>query len=161
MALISCCNVLFPDENLTIKRKDYTGNELRTDGYYYYFNESTNVTVIYFFYRNGVILLVDSYFGTDLGTIEKEIVNAKFNPKSNWGVFIIDNNYIQYERWVGSLSSAPKAFISKSTGYILNDTTLHFTQRYDSEQKETRIINEVWHFKQFFPKPDSTNVYIK
>ena len=161
MALISCCNVLFPDENLTIKRRDYTGNELRTDGYFYYFQESTNLIYVRFLYRNAIILSVGGYAPPDLGDVEKRIINPIMNSKDHWGVFVVDGNTIKYEKWIGSSSSSPKAYLYNCTGKILNDTTIHFTESFNSETNKTNTINEVWHFKQFFPKPDSTNVYIK
>jgi len=161
LMLISCSDLLFPDENLTIKRSDYTGNELRIDGYYHLFNEKNNITVVYYFYRNGVILLGGSFSGNDLNEIEKKLVNTQAKSKTNWGVFLIENNTIKYEKWIGSSSSTPKAYLFSSKGYILNDTTIHLIEEYYSERKETRAINEIWRFKQFNNKPDSTNVYIK
>jgi hypothetical protein len=82
-----------------------------------------------------------------------------FKSKDHWGVFIVDKNTIQYEKWVGSTGIGACTF--KCTGYIENDTTLHFTESYYSETKETKQIDEIWHFQQFANKPDSTNVYIK
>jgi hypothetical protein len=70
--LLSCCNKLFPDEKLTLQRRDYIGKELRTDGYYYYFTQ--NNTVVYFLYKNGIILCAHSYSSHDLNTIESEMV---------------------------------------------------------------------------------------
>jgi len=155
------CNVIYPDEELTIKRQNYKGNELRTDGYYHLFNETNNITVVYYFYRNGIILLGGSFGGNNLNEIEKQLVNPKVKTKTNWGVFFIENNTIQYEKWIGSSSSTPKAYLFSSKGYILNDTTIHLIEKYYSERKETLAINEIWRFKQFDYKPDSTNVYIK
>ena len=34
--VFSSCKKLFEDEELSMERVDYTGTELRTDGYYYY-----------------------------------------------------------------------------------------------------------------------------
>ena len=155
------CNVIYPDEELTIKRQNYKGNELRTDGYYYLFNETNNITVVYYYYRNGVILLGGSFGGNNLNEIEKQLVNPKVKTKTNWGVFLIENNTIQYEKWIGSSSSSPKAYLYSCNGNILNDTTIHLIEEYYSERKEKRAINEIWRFKQFDYKPDSTNVYIK
>ena len=48
---------LLKDDDLSLSRKEYTGNQLRIDGYYYfnYTNEEDYVRV-YFFYKNGMIL---------------------------------------------------------------------------------------------------------
>ena len=157
---LSCCNKLFPDEKLTLQRRDYTGNELRTDGYYYYYTKN-NSTAIYFLYRNGVILLAGVFSSYNLDNIEKEMIKyyGKY-IKTDWGVFVIEGNSIQYEKWVEGLSGLIAA-INRCSGYIENDTTIHFAESYYSGRKETKQINEVWHFKQFDNKPDSTNVYIK
>jgi hypothetical protein len=156
--LLSCCNTLFPDEKLSLQRTDYMGNELRTDGYYYYFASNGN-TAVYFLYKNGIILSAGGYSSQNLYNIEKELVNRLLKSKDHWGVFIVKGNSIQYEKWVGSTGLGASTF--KSTGYIENDTTLHFTESYYSETKETVQIDAIWHFKQFANKPDSTNVYIK
>ena len=153
MMFIFSCRALF-DEKLTLLRKDYTGNELRTDGYYYV-SRQENHSAVYFLYRNGIVLFVGGYSDN----FEEKMVNYKAKSKSDWGVFIVDGNFIQYEKWIGSTGIS--ACLSKSTGHILNDTTIHFTERYNSEYKTTRSIDEVWHFKQFSPKPDSTNNIIK
>lgn len=155
--LMSCCSALFPDEKLSMQRKGYVGNELRTDGYYYVFKEST--TAIYFLYRNGILLSAGGYLSYNLEAIEKVIINKDVKSKDHWGIFIVDGNSIQYEKWVGSTGF--HASLSKSTGYIENDTTIHFTEKYISEAQATHSIDEIWHFKQFDNKPDSTNIYIK
>ena len=46
---ISCCRGIFTDEELTLQRKVYIGNELKIDGYYYYIVPDYNRTVICFF----------------------------------------------------------------------------------------------------------------
>jgi hypothetical protein len=157
---LSSCNTLFPDDQLTMQRVDYNGNELRTDGYYYYFVQEQNRTVIYFLYKNGVILWYGTYLTFNIDDIEKEIVNKSFKSKDHWGVFIVNSNIIQYEMWIEAPSGV-RACINRCSGYIENDSTLCFTESYNSGRNETRQIDEVWHFKQFDNKPDSTNVYIK
>jgi hypothetical protein len=57
-ALASCGKVFdewFYTKKLTLDRKPYNGNELRTDGYYYYMNEG-EVFDSYILYKNGVII---------------------------------------------------------------------------------------------------------
>jgi hypothetical protein len=147
------------DENLTLEKKEYTGNELRIDGYYYFLSEDTDITALCFLYRNGVVITSGGFIPHDLEEIEKKIINRTFETKDNWGVFNIDNNNIQLERWIGS--TGIKACLSKSTGYIKNDTTIHFTEIYYSETKKTHSVDQIWHFKSFSNKPDSTNNYIK
>ena len=78
--------------------------------------------------------------------------------KTRWGVFLIIDDKIKYEEW-----ATPTELVSvkKSSGYIENDTILHITEHFFTYNGEKYPVNEVWHFRQFSPKPDSTNVYIK
>ena len=78
--------------------------------------------------------------------------------KWNWGVFIITNNQIEYEKWTVPTESVSTR---KSIGNIENDTTFHITEQYFSYNKRKYSVDEVWRFKQFDNKPDSTNNYIK
>jgi len=158
---MSCCSKIFPDEKLTLQRMDYDGNELRPDGYYYYFTKNNN-TVVYFLYKNGIILCAHSYSSQDLNIVEEEMV--KIYPeirkqKDGWGVFLINNNKIEYEIWNASTGSCLPTI--KRIGFIENDTTFRITETYYSDSKKTDNNEIVYHFKQFSPKPDSTNVYIK
>lgn len=155
---IFSCKTLFSDEKLTLQKRDYTGKELKTEGYYYAYFSQTDITAVLFLYRNGIVLSEGGYSSKNLDVIEKKIINGNFKSKEHWGVFIVEGNKIQWERWIGSTGIG--ACLSKSTGYILNDTTIRFTERYNSEYKTTSSIDEVWHFKQFSPKPDSTNRFI-
>jgi hypothetical protein len=158
---LSCCSTLFPDEKLTLQRIDYNGNELRTDGYYYCYFAETGITVVIFLYKNGIILSPYASSTQDLGFIEQEMVKyyGKYH-KTDWGVFVIDSDAIQYERWTESPSGVT-ACVYRKKGYIENDITFHITESYYSGRNETKQIDEVWHFKQFENKPDSTNNYIK
>ena len=51
---ITSCNLLYPDQKLTLPRTDYIGNEIRTDGYYYHIIEDR--IIFRFFYKNGIVL---------------------------------------------------------------------------------------------------------
>ncbi|MDR0507689.1 MAG: hypothetical protein LBH32_12870 [Dysgonamonadaceae bacterium] len=146
------CNLLFSDEEMSFDRIDYEGNELRLDGYYY--RQGKDYTLVHFFYQNGIILSANSYRNLDLDIVEKQLLEIYYQivkEKPNWGIFKIANNQIEYEQWEapneGGLS------ISHSKGYIENDTTFHI--------KETYLDHEVWHFRKFDHKPDSTNNFIK
>lgn len=160
--LMSCCSTLFPDEKLTLDRMDYNGNELRMDGYYYCYFENTDITVVYFLFRNGILRYTGGYSRYNEDNREKEMVSYydRFTPKTDWGLFVINDNKIQYEKWIEAPSGI-KAAINRRSGYIENDTTIHFTESYNSGTGEIKQVDEVWHFKQFANKPDSTNVYIK
>ena len=159
MMFIFSCRALF-DEKLTLPRRDYTGNELRTDGYYYYFTK--NNTVVYFLYRNGIILCAHSYSTHDLNTVESEMIRLYpevLKNKAGWGVFVVNGNEIEYDEWNAPTGSSLP--IIKRKGYIENDTTFRITESYYSDIKKTDYKEFVYRFKQFDNKPDSTNRYIK
>ena len=160
--LMSCCSSLFPDEKLSMQRKDYLGSELRMDGYYYCYFEKTDITSIYFLFRNGIIRCAGSYSRYNEDNREQEMVSYydKFTPKTDWGIFVIDGNKIQYEKWVEAPSGV-NASINRCSGYIENDTIFYITESYYSGNGKTEQVNRVYHFREFSPKPDSTNVFIK
>ena len=156
-SVLTSCGSVF-DESWTLQRRDYSGNELRTDGYYYIFEE--NLTSVYFLYRNGIILSADSYSTHDLDTVEYRMAKSSYDftkTQNGWGIFGVKGNEIEFEWWLPILG-LPSI---KCKGYIENDTTIHITEWYRKDTKKTFFESEVWHFKQFSPKPDSTNNFIK
>jgi len=156
------------DDKLTLERVDYLGSELRIDGYYYeyiYVNGNPNPTGItpFFLYRNGIIF---GYVGVSIDRIDKleesfrngeYVNNAK---KYQWGVFQINGTQIRYEKWVpveGPLLACTYE------GVILNDTTFVINKYYRALDAGKKVPSEIYwefHFKQFSPKPDSTNRFI-
>jgi len=138
------------DEQLTLQKTPYTGNEIRTDGYFYsYYTNNSNppeeFIVVFFLYRNGVILSAGAYEKTNFDILEKAMV-ARYeslqNKKIGWGVFIIKDNRIEYEQRSTSVGGGLPVF--KRSYFIENDTTLRSSYA------------GTYHFRQFSPKPDST-----
>ena len=161
----NCDSIIGEDDELSIKRRDYTGNELRIDGYYYRIGYKKEINSVIFFYKNGIIL--------DIGGVEnsheemKQHITKNYlkddfvkRNKTSWGVFKIENNDINYEQWYAG-DRPHKAYIM--FGVILNDTTFHIKESWRSGKKEDEIYKEdrIYHFKQFSPKPDSTNSFIE
>jgi hypothetical protein len=115
------------------------------------------------FNNNGVILAAG---GLELSETEmdkyltKEFVNSDSYKKykSNWGVFEIDGMLIKFERWYPS-DPPLKSYIN--SGLILNDTTFQITKSMRSDGSEVKEINEIYHFRSFSPKPDSTNSFVR
>ena len=152
--------MMSPDDKLTLQRKDYLGNELRTDGYYYRFRENGSTTV-YFLYKNGIIKSASSYSSHDLDMVEKEMVKwyrEIRKTKTGWGVFLISDNKIEHETWDNPVG---RIVVRKTIGHIVNDKTFRITEFSHPYNNQTYYVDEVWHFKQFSPKPDSTNNFIK
>ena len=153
------------DDLLSIQLTPYTGNQLQIDGYYYQIGyDDQTIFSAYFFYKNGVLIYcggaepsleeMDNY-------IKKFFINSKHNKymKYDCGLFLIEGNNIKFDRWYPS-EKPYKAFVRE--GVIINDTTFHITKSYHSAGiTEPRDRDEMYYFRSFSPKPDSTNVIIK
>lgn len=156
------CNKIIEDDELSLQRRNYTGNELRTDGYYYYYhNDGVNPEriVVFFLNRNGIIKTCGS--PASIQDFESRTNPCPSNSfKIGWGVFIVEKDIIKYEMWRGARALEPCPVIMHE-GKILNDTSFHITSSYRSNGSERYTENNIYHFRQFSPKPDSTNSFIK
>jgi hypothetical protein len=142
----------------------YTGSELRTDGYYY--NEYiSGYYTVYFFYKDGTVLYGSSFPTNELYLHEIQYSNGDHyncvkNVKYYWGTFKAMDNELLFERWYPSQTPF-KSYIR--SGIILNDTTFKIIEFYRMQGGQKTSIesrNEVYHFKSFSPKPDSTNKFV-
>lgn len=169
--IVSSCKKMFEDEELSMERVDYTGTELRTDGYYYYRYQYYNSRedslydkfIPWFLYRNGVSLYGYVYDYSEMEEVEKEFEDGSFydickDRKLRWLVFQVSDSVIEFEGWdTGGLFSKPTV---KQYAKIINDTT--FCRCSKRPQKGENVKwGDDFHFKQFSPKPDSTNSFIK
>jgi len=165
LSISNSCEKIGRDDTLTLTKHRYTGNQLRLDGYYYEEFEGKYYS-IYFIYEDGTLMYGDGGF-TKEEFIEHEKqftndvwINDVKNYKAYWGVFNIYNDSIAFERWHPSSGGPFSAYLR--TGKILNDTTFVITKSVCSKNgKEGQQLNEVYHFKSFSPKPDSTNNFVK
>ena len=166
--LFSQCEAFKDDNSLSLPLTPYTGNQLRIDGYYYRvadgsdFNEGT-IFHCYFFYKNGIAINlgggVNSLEEMDEYMVENGVNNQNYkNIKFCWGVFLVEDNIIKFDRWYPG-AKPYRAYVRE--GVILNDTTFHITKSYRSNGNEQKEKDEIYHFREFSPKPDSTNVFIK
>ena len=156
------CKKWLKDEELTLNRQPYNSNELRTDGYYYHAGEKAIIVV--FFYRDGTMIQAGSIPVQEISNREEMFKNGEFynhikNNKTCWCVYCIENGIITTNYWV-----SPKPFQCYfQEGTILNDTTFVIQSYYRMENGEKigeTEIDETYHFHQFSPKPDSTNIFI-
>jgi hypothetical protein len=165
--LFTQCGLFIDDDSLSLPLTPYTGNQLRIDGYYYQIADGSNykdgtIFDCYFFYKNGIVITL----GGGANSLEEMdeyverciLLKYFYNSKYCWGVFVIDGNIIKIDRWTPG-AKPYKAYVRE--GIILNDTTFHITKSFRSNGKEQNVKNEIYHFREFSPKPDSTNVYIK
>ena len=153
-----CCRKIFPDEKLTLQRKNYLGNELRIDGYYtYYFSEGKSYGT--FFYKNGIVLNITGKDGdySEKRFLDEELIDHVKGTKSLWSIFDINDDNIIIQGW-GSSEGGGLPVITRY-GKILDDTTFIITE--SEVNGRIREISEIYSFHEFSPKPDSTNVYIK
>ena len=160
--IISSCG---KDAVFELVRTEYLGNELKINGYYINTMNDDGVISAYFFYQDGVVL--SSGGSPEEMTIE-EIENIWLSDEYDdfikktkylWGVFNIADEYIEFETWESGNGSALKTVIR--SGDILNDTTFVLTILYNNYNDNTIILNDTFQFKQFSPKPDSTNLFIQ
>lgn len=159
---ISSCKKEEMDDTLSIQKTPYSGFQIRTDGYYY--NEYIpGYLTIYFFYRDGTLLYGNSFPIEQLQKQEEQYLNGEHytfskNVKSSWGVFSIINNSIQFERWYPSQPPL-RAYIR--SGVIINDTSFHIKEFKNANGSVIETRDEIYRFKPFNPKPDSTNHFVK
>ena len=112
---------------------------------------------LYVFYQNGLVFTPGATYDTNE---DFHIFRDTEYLKRHWGLFIIDKDIIQIEEYKVSMIEGMPAYIKFGT--ILNDTTFVLEEeRRSNDGSEYSRINEVYHFKQFSPKPDSTNNFIK
>lgn len=160
----SCKKDIMRDDDLSIQRKPYTGDQLRMDGYYYQKVDKSFFS-IYFFYENGILLSAGGVFSD--GNAIEEYIEKEFlknegykNHKTFWGLFNIEGDTIKFERWYPS-DPPLKAYVRE--GEILNDTTFVITESYrlvDGHRTDLTQRNEVYYFREFSPKPDSANPFV-
>jgi len=160
--LLSCkCGNLFEDMEFNLKRIEFKGSQFKLDGYYYQKYGDPEQLTIYFFYENGIVLHAgDGYsFEIEKKFHEDQLYKKLRENKYCWGIFQIDTTSIKFERYYNSDNPSKEAYVSLGT--ILNDTTFIITRSIRSDGKFESEKNETYHFKQFSPKPDSTNNFIQ
>lgn len=162
----ACEKAVVPDDRLSLKQLPYEGRPLRIDGYYYQ-EKDGNINALYAFYKDGTILYLGGGFsGDQLSDLENSIRDGSFyrnakEEKDRWGLFRIDENEIRFEKWNPSIRGPMKAIVRE--GLVLNDTTFQITLSFRNKNgtiKEGIPRKELYHFKSFSPKPDSTNNFI-
>ena len=156
------CEKLWPDDELYFATESYTGNNMRLDGYYQrYDEEKSPYFQNYFFYRNGVLLDGSSAKISEKENKEELYSSGQFHPKGKswWGNFRVVGNEIEFERWY----SGNIAEVYGRKGVILNDTTFRITESFKmegGEKSKISVLDEVYRFMKFSPKPDSTNAFV-
>ena len=159
------CDKWLKDDELTLVKEPYNGNELQLDGYYYHqWVNDTNHRNILFLYKNGMALVLPNAVSTEeLPEWEESFRNGEFYQKYKtdklfWGVFSIEDNSIIYEKW--GINQGGGMPVGQFRGPILNDTSFQIISFLEHRTGNVHETNRLYHFKPFSPKPDSTNVFI-
>ncbi len=165
--LFSSCKLFFPGpDKFTLQKQDYTGNELRVDGYYFKeFDSDCDRIQVFFLYRNGIILYGGCPCVEDINAKEEEYKEKGTwykhvkEDRVSWGLFVIENDSIRIEKYEPPSGPGYLPAVIRE-GAILNDTTFRIIRRYrDSGKKIIKEVDDLYHFKKFSPKPDSTNSF--
>jgi hypothetical protein len=157
-----CGNYLKDEEGLTFQKMEYFGKELKLDGYFCNkLNLEWGIDLI--LYRNGIAIKT-LFDNKTLTQYEDDFRSGKFaekykNRKFAWGLFQVINDTIKVE-FLSAIGES-SAYPSIDIGLILNDSTIHFVKRMRSNGKYVENKNTMYHFKQFHPKPDSINSWVR
>ena len=167
MLSLCSCKKLFKDEEFSIKCVSYTGSELRIDGYYYLKRLSANnkeIISYFIFYSNGVSTK-GNVNTKNLNDVESELATRsdnKYLPNNLyvWGPFSVHENKLIMQYYEPSDYLIKR--IEEISCTILNDSTFYLEETnlvYTGKAGRSFNTGE-YHFKQFSPKPDSTNRFI-
>lgn len=146
-------------EYQTLVKQKLENRQFKTEGYY--IGEKNGVYNLLAFYKDGVVRYLGSDNTNDQKINEQYILSLKPNVKqkarTGWGTFEITNNTIKYDMYYPR-ADAP---VYTRKGIILNDSTFVIKSVSEEGGKKSIKENVIYHFRQFSPKPDSTNSFIK
>ncbi|MEL6721198.1 MAG: hypothetical protein AAFO82_18940 [Bacteroidota bacterium] len=138
-------------------------SDLMTDGFYYgnsYFDFSgREIYEFLVLYDNGIGRQLDFDI---LDNLEQVIDRATVSEnRTGWGIFRIEEDSIFYEHWLSGMGGDN---VLRRSGIVLSDTTFLFTKQQivsargvtDNEE----VVEQLFTFRQYSPKPDSTNNFI-
>jgi hypothetical protein len=106
MLIISFSFFSCKDDELTLKRQNYYGSELKINGFYtvqLFRNETIN-TYAYILYENGVVFYPGRIVGENIEDLKEFLSSAsnysyQITDKTSWGIFVVDGNSITIEKW--------------------------------------------------------------
>ncbi|MCC5918948.1 MAG: hypothetical protein JJU02_16645 [Cryomorphaceae bacterium] len=165
--ILFACKKENRDDELHLQQTPYLGDELRIDGFYYQTTNDGEYTQVFFLHRNGVLQGGFSYSGNDWEQkLKSDIESGEYHDltlryKTSWGLFEIEDSLILYEKWYSG-TPGPRITAARE-GKILNDTTFHIQWAFyfdNGQRVNIRERDERYHFREFSPKPDSTNPFI-
>jgi hypothetical protein len=158
--IFSCGFLDNKSETLSLKRVENTSDRIRLDGYY--FRNRDNDVEIYFLYSNGLIQHMGSFNANSHYAnllMNKEFLRKVGNLRVSWGLYQVHADSITFERWYDGGGFEKIAYARR--GVIVNDSTFRIGRIVRVGSREFEDVHELYHFKKFHPKPDSTNEFIK
>jgi hypothetical protein len=154
-----CCEV--QHDSLTLAREHFHGNQLKLNGYYY--DEGMGDSAfwdLFVLYQNGIILNCGTSppLALERRLNDTQFINKLKNNRTCWGVYQVSGDSIRFEKWYHGGGAPKQVFVRK--GVILNDTTFLITESSRPNGRNRSRKHEVYRFRKFSPKPDSTNQFI-
>ncbi|MEJ1242218.1 hypothetical protein WBG78_28980 [Chryseolinea sp. T2] len=161
LTFIFCACTSF--EHLTLERSNLAPGTLRLNGYYY--ERSNGRFNAFFLSSNGVFRGFSSGVDTlDMKGLDKQVGGAfpkEFDVRYAWGVFQVNGNEIEIERWLPGTGLLYTTQLLK--GRVLNDSTIHIFLRIGDDSsinnKPQYEVNEIYRFRSLSLKPDSVSIF--
>lgn len=162
-----CTACIFVDEDFVMKADDYSGKEVKLNGYYY--NERGPAAFpmydVYCFYENGVVYNT-TFNASSLESVEGIIKNKQYpDNKANWGIFAIEDTIVKVEfiRNYGGLKGLSHTWL----GLFPNDSIISFSTELITNQDpdsywEYNITSEYrveYTFRECAYKPDNSSFH--
>src|SRR5688572_21384158 len=109
-------NIIGNDDSLSISRRPLISNQLRIDGYYRFNYGNPEYASILIFYKNGIVLDGGTPLSSEIISREQQFANGQFynfakSDKLSWGVYTVEGNKIQFEKWYPSSGGPLKSYI--------------------------------------------------
>ena len=158
----SCSHFGSNSEALNMQREVNDSKKMRVDGFYFSLNKTSVPNAdVYFFYRNGVVQHMGSVAENEFSIRlrDDKFLKKVRGQRVSWGLYRVVSDTIEFERWYHAGGSEKLALLRK--GIILNDSTFLINSVSSKKRGEYDSTNELYHFKKFHPKPDSTNEFIE
>jgi hypothetical protein len=161
---VSCESV----EPFSLTKVEFSSSTKKINGYYYF--KANEGYKLFFLNKNGFYVFIEVLSSPkNIQELDKNLIAVIKNINTvkstyHYGIFNVVNNDIKIERWLsGNGGKYPVQYLS---GKFENDSTILITQKvgdeiYRKKNKPVYNINELYNFRSYSPKPDSTHKLIK
>lgn len=164
---IHCGKLCFENKIVRIKQTQYSGTELKIDGYYVKNCELDSFMISFIFYQNGVFLTPNSFLMSGCyyyKYFDDVIITFNNNDtKENlfhYGLFNVSNDSLFFEGFKATINQCYQSYFI--TAKILNDSTfVVFKEERSKKPEEFTILSDTFHYVHVTEKPDSTNIFFQ